>query len=149
MTSEANLQQSMDEESLAATYYRNRAKYSRSQGDEITAKLFEHIAEEEDGHYNEFKDRLNVILSSPRHEYDEYLQREGERAQAFRERTTQRLTPSGAFLETEISGVYVTITEPGNTYWQIGQSVTAEEFDRENKKLESLGKRQAKGEYHY
>lgn len=61
MTVEIHLQQSMAEESLAAANYRGRADYARAHGDEVSAKLWIHVAEEEDGHYDEFKDRLAAL----------------------------------------------------------------------------------------
>ncbi len=54
------LEQSMAEETLAANWYRQRAAFARSpEGgfDEITAKLWDDIAEEEEGHYTRFKNR--------------------------------------------------------------------------------------------
>lgn len=53
------LQQSMAEEDLASKWYRQRATFARSQGDEVTAKLWEDIAEEEEGHQVRFKNRLD------------------------------------------------------------------------------------------
>lgn len=61
-TSVANaLESSMKEELLAADWYKRRAENARVRGDNVTAQLWDHIAEEEIGHYNEFKDRLNNL----------------------------------------------------------------------------------------
>lgn len=57
----SNLQQSMDEEAAAGRAYRERAISARLEGDDVSARLWEHVADEEDGHYYEFKDRLNAI----------------------------------------------------------------------------------------
>jgi rubrerythrin len=56
-----DLSQSMVDELGAATDYNGRAKLAREQGDEETAKLWEHIAEEEKGHFNEFSQRLKNL----------------------------------------------------------------------------------------
>jgi len=56
-----DLKTSMLEEQTAATLYKQRAENARNNGDEVTAKLWEHIADEEIGHYNEFKDRLDSL----------------------------------------------------------------------------------------
>lgn len=55
------LRKSMDEERYAVQVYKERADVARDDGDNVTAQLWEHIAEEERGHYNEFKDRLYAI----------------------------------------------------------------------------------------
>lgn len=61
MNVENDLRQSMEEELSAARAYRDRAYLAYKGGDDVSAKLWSHIAEEEDGHYNEFKDRLSAI----------------------------------------------------------------------------------------
>ena len=61
MSIQSDLDHSMNDEISASITYRKRAEFARSRGDEVSAKLWEHIAEEEDGHYNEFKDRLTTI----------------------------------------------------------------------------------------
>ena len=61
---ETDLKQSMEEEADAVKAYKKRAWLARSRGDEVSARLWEHIAEEENGHYNEFKDRLAVLGQS-------------------------------------------------------------------------------------
>ncbi len=61
------LEDSMEEERMAADWYRRRAEYARTHGDEISAKLWEHIAGEEDGHYKEFKYRLEVLVGGVAH----------------------------------------------------------------------------------
>lgn len=53
------LEASMHEEKTAADFYRRRAQYADSQGDEISAELWRHTADDEDQHYQEFHDRLH------------------------------------------------------------------------------------------
>ncbi len=53
----ADLKQSMTEEQSAASAYRERAR----RADKKTALLYEHIAGEENTHYNEFKERLGEV----------------------------------------------------------------------------------------
>jgi hypothetical protein len=53
-----DLSQSCVDEANAAADYRARADLALSAGDVESAALFEHIAAEEDGHYNEFAGRL-------------------------------------------------------------------------------------------
>ena len=52
------LAQSMNEELTASLWYRSRAEHARIRNDEETAKLYEHIADEEGAHYWEFTRRL-------------------------------------------------------------------------------------------
>ena len=52
-----NLTLSMQEEQTAGSHYRWRARSA----DPKTAKLYEHIAHEEDIHYDEFKARRNEL----------------------------------------------------------------------------------------
>lgn len=52
------LMDSRGEEILANQFYLLRAKHARSTGDEVTAKLYEHIAKEEFSHYQELGERL-------------------------------------------------------------------------------------------
>ncbi len=59
-TIEDALRKSMDEERLAARVYRERATAAFEDGDVITGNLWLHIAEEEEGHYHEFSDRLAI-----------------------------------------------------------------------------------------
>jgi len=66
MSVQSDLDHSMNEEMSASLDYRKRAEFAREHGDEVSAKLWIHIAEEEDGHYNEFKDRLEALLPQPR-----------------------------------------------------------------------------------
>ncbi|MBU1374295.1 MAG: hypothetical protein KJ820_16325 [Bacteroidetes bacterium] len=54
------IRQSMGEELVASSVYHTRALTAREAGDEKTAKLYEHIAEEEDGHWVEFGKRLDT-----------------------------------------------------------------------------------------
>jgi len=61
LTINDDLRTSMVEENEAVSSYHKRAEYAREMGDEISAGLWEHIAEEEIGHYNEFKDRLGSL----------------------------------------------------------------------------------------
>lgn len=61
MSIQSDLEQSMNEESSASISYRRRAENAGRSGDFVTQRLWEHIAEEEDGHYNEFKDRLTAM----------------------------------------------------------------------------------------
>ena len=121
-----NLQKSMDEESEASALYKNRALNARINGDEVSAKLWEHIADEEDGHYNEFKDRLVTISE--------------DRAVA------QKLTKG--LLEAK-SGVYVTVTSQGDTTLNVGDVICAEAFDAENERVRAFHGKEATGEYHY
>jgi len=121
-----DLMLSMREEASAVTDYKRRAASARSEGDEVSAKLWEHIAEEEDGHYNEFKDRLSSI-GYPIPEY----------------------VPFKEIVEKSPSGVYVTVTDTGDTRFRVGKIISAEAFDVENDTMRSLGKRPALGEYHY
>jgi hypothetical protein len=59
------LRSSMQEELTAADWYRRRAGYAKTRGgDQVTARLWGHVAEEEDIHYSEFKDRL-IALEKP------------------------------------------------------------------------------------
>ena len=53
---------SMAEENKAAVWYRRRAADAREKQDPTTAELYEHIAQEEDQHHQEFKERLGTIL---------------------------------------------------------------------------------------
>ena len=56
------IRQSMNEELTASMWYRKRAEHARSRDDEESAKLYEHIAHEEDTHYWEFSRRLSDLL---------------------------------------------------------------------------------------
>ena len=61
------LTQSMNEELTASMWYRRRAEHAESRNDQDTAKLYEHIADEEGTHYWEFNKRLsNLSQSAPR-----------------------------------------------------------------------------------
>ena len=53
----SNLTKSSNEEAQAATVYRTR----KATADPVTAKLYEHIAGEEDGHRAEFNKRLTEL----------------------------------------------------------------------------------------
>ena len=55
------LSQSREEEKIASDWYRRRSKQAKSLGDTETADLYEHIAQEEDVHYDEFNNRLNNV----------------------------------------------------------------------------------------
>ncbi len=61
-----DLYHSMGEEHLAASIYRQRAKYARAMGDMATADLYEHIAKEEDVHEKEFGERYTAIRQAAR-----------------------------------------------------------------------------------
>lgn len=64
-TVQQGLHESMGEELTASSWYRRRAINARlRQGDEETARLYEHVAEEEDQHYQEFNARLNQLTKS-------------------------------------------------------------------------------------
>ena len=54
--------QSATEESIAADWYEQRARHARNNGDEETARLYEHIAKEERGHWYEFRTREGQLL---------------------------------------------------------------------------------------
>ena len=53
----SNLSKSINEEAIAASVYRQR----KATADPTTAKLYEHIASEEDGHRAEFSKRLKEL----------------------------------------------------------------------------------------
>jgi rubrerythrin len=57
------LKESMLEERSAADFYRRRGMHARLKEDEETADLYEHIAREEDQHFDEFKQREHIIMS--------------------------------------------------------------------------------------
>ena len=63
-TIEEGLQDSMVEESTAANWYRRRGMDARLKGDEATADLYEHVANEEGHHYQEFKERVSILASA-------------------------------------------------------------------------------------
>ena len=71
MSVQSDLEKSMAEERAAAEAYRYRAFYAHEEGDEVSVKLWQHIAEEEDGHYNEFKDRLAALRAEEEDIYRE------------------------------------------------------------------------------
>lgn len=52
------------EESLAAFHYHQRSIVANRKGDRTTARLYLHIAKEEDKHYSEFQARLKVITKA-------------------------------------------------------------------------------------
>ena len=62
-TIEQGLQDSMIEERTAADWYRKRAEHAtvRGERDQRTSALYEHIADEEDRHYDEFNARLQEL----------------------------------------------------------------------------------------
>ncbi len=47
------------------------------------------------------------------------------------------------------SSVYVTVTDPGNTTFNINEVISSEAFDKENERVRALGEKPALGEYHY
>jgi rubrerythrin len=51
----------MIEEKTAADWYRRRGMDARLKGDTETADLYEHVAKEEDEHYREFKERVDIL----------------------------------------------------------------------------------------
>lgn len=57
------LRQSMREEETAIAKYGTRAANARLNGDELTARIYEEIARDEDGHYNKFGTRLRERMS--------------------------------------------------------------------------------------
>jgi hypothetical protein len=57
------LQSSIEEENIAADWYRRRGMHAQLRDDEVTADLYEHIAREEDRHHQEFKNRAEVVMS--------------------------------------------------------------------------------------
>jgi len=59
------LSQSALEEDIASNWYMKRAKHARDNGDEETAKLYEHIANEESVHQKEFNQRFDKIFTRP------------------------------------------------------------------------------------
>ena len=58
-TLKSNLSKSINEEAIAASVYRQR----KATADPTTAKLYEHIASEEDGHRAEFSKRISELES--------------------------------------------------------------------------------------
>ena len=81
-TVEQGLRKSMDEEAMAARVYRERAQVASEEGDPTSAQLWLHIADEEDGHYNEFRARLNEIQGQ------RYL---GEVTEALKEKNEEQM----------------------------------------------------------
>lgn len=63
---EHDLAHAAHEENLAARVYRLRAATAKARGDFETAKLFEHIASEEDVHENEFNARRDNLRNFAR-----------------------------------------------------------------------------------
>lgn len=59
------LQKSMQEETLAAQVYRERARAAADVGDTESLRLWLHIADEEDRHYHELARRLHVLGVDP------------------------------------------------------------------------------------
>jgi len=57
---EQGLSDSMIEERTAVDWYKKRATHARELGDELTGGLYNHIAEEEEQHYREFKNQLKI-----------------------------------------------------------------------------------------
>ena len=55
---------SINEEEQAVTDYTERAAGARQSGDEKTARLFEHIATEEETHAKEFKERMHTLMKA-------------------------------------------------------------------------------------
>ena len=53
---------SINEEEQAVRDYTERAAGARQSGDEETARLFEHIATEEETHAKEFKERMHTLM---------------------------------------------------------------------------------------
>ena len=62
-----SLRESIAEEAAAARAYRERARYAEESGDASTAKLYRHIAEEEDKHEKEYRDRLFQVVTQGLH----------------------------------------------------------------------------------
>ncbi len=60
-TIEQGLEDSMIEERTAANWYRKRAEHATTYRDPQTAALYEHIAGEEDQHYDEFQNRFQGL----------------------------------------------------------------------------------------
>jgi rubrerythrin len=58
---EDGLLNSMVEERTASYWYHQRAEHARRQGDKDTAELYEHVAKEEDEHYEEFRKRTKEL----------------------------------------------------------------------------------------
>jgi rubrerythrin len=56
------LRDSMVEEKTAVDWYRRRGMDARLKGDTETANLYEHVAREEDEHYQEFQERVNALI---------------------------------------------------------------------------------------
>lgn len=126
------LTQSMVEERMAADLYRERAYIATEVGDKVSAKLWEHIADEEEVHLNEFQDRLISIES-----VSDAQQKVPSTFHGLRQ------------MEKEPSNVFVTVTYQGDTTFNISDVVTSEAFDKENVRVKAFQGREAKGEYHY
>jgi rubrerythrin len=60
-TVEAGLKESMSEELTASMWYQLRARNARGFDDVETAQLYEELAREENGHYEELSRRLSAL----------------------------------------------------------------------------------------
>jgi hypothetical protein len=113
---EQGIRDSMVEESTAANWYRRRAIDARPKHDTVTADLYEHIAKEEDQHYQEFQQRLKAL----KHEVTS-LTPEGASTYQFIEHRSGigklARAPKGA-IEKAIDAV-PDVKDPGKiNYWQ-------------------------------
>jgi hypothetical protein len=133
------LQDSMIEESTAAAWYRKRATDARKQNDITTAELYEHIAQEEDQHHQEFEERVSVLIP-PNFPIPSRV-REKEARYGFlqlNEEEYQEALQSGRYPEPgryeKLTGYYTEKHEPG---WK-GVSL-AEMFPTKYKELLSRG----------
>ena len=64
-TVEEGLVQSRGEELTAADWYDRRANHALLEGDDVSYELYQHIANEERQHYDEFGHRLHSLALSP------------------------------------------------------------------------------------
>lgn len=130
---------SMVEESTAANWYRRRAVDAKAQGDILTADIYEHIAKEEDQHYQEFKERLNGLRHEVTPAIPEVTEREARYAfLQLNEAEYNEAVESGRYPE---PGRYQKLTEyytqPHDPGWK-GVSL-AEMFPTKYKELLSRG----------
>jgi rubrerythrin len=65
-TVEEGLASSMQEELIAAEWYEKRATHALQEGDDVTYELYQHIAQEERGHREEYGHRLHELALAPK-----------------------------------------------------------------------------------
>lgn len=136
---EQGIRESMVEESTAANWYSRRGIDARLKDEVLTADLYEHIAKEEDRHYQELRQRLNAL----RHEITPVTREVTERKARYgflqlNEAEYQEAVKSGRYPEPgryqKLTEYYTEEHEPG---WK-GISL-AEMFPTKYKDLLSRG----------